>query len=703
MSQKSILNDKFIELRQLAEKIVLASPSGDMGIRSTQKIDSLLHELQVHQIELEIQNEELRKSELELAKARDDYSVLYDYAPVGYITLSPLGIIRGANLTASNMLGKDRAELVGDKVAHHIHHDDRDLIYIHCNAVLASDTMKRCEVRFSGEGGDYFFSRLESIALRDNENRSLQILTTISNIDQLVQSENSLIESEERFRVLSESATDGIISIDYNGIITYWNKMAERIFKFSSVEALGKPISIIIPARYKNKHLLAIKRANETGKMNHKLGEVLLFVGKCKDGCEVPLEITLASWSVGGEITFTSFIRDVSERRRIEKRLRQSQKLEAVGTLSGGVAHDFNNILGIIAGNAELLSMKESYVNEEIKSILKASQRGADLVRQLLTIGRRSQTSNELFDPKPIVNEVLRLMRSTLPSTIEFKTSIDVQGHKVLMSSSHLYQVLVNICTNAGQAMGEDGGEFEFIMKPVEILADSASTLSVAPGNFLQIMVRDTGPGISPKIQERMFEPFYTTKEQGKGTGLGLAVAHSIIEECGGAIEVDSQVGKGAEFKVFFPSIKDDKKPQNVADEIASIQKGNGRVLFVDDEPSLVDVAVKMLKALGYEPVGFSDSKKALDYFLKEADSYVAVVTDQVMPGMTGNIMARKILDVRPDIPIFLCTGFSEKISDKSAAEFGFQSVFMKPVSLSELSQALKKSISQVKSVKQKS
>jgi two-component system, cell cycle sensor histidine kinase and response regulator CckA len=377
----------------------------------------------------------------------------------------------------------------------------------------------------------------------------------------------------------------------------------------------------------------------------------------------------------------------------MKEQLRQVQKLEAIGTLAGGVAHDFNNILGIISGNAELASLGVSDTQDATKNILEASNRGAELVKQLLTIGRRSQTTKKLLDPELMIDEVLKLMRSTLPSSIEIRESIKGQGNKVFMDPTQLHQVLINLCSNAGQAMGEDGGALEVTLEPITLSQKEAIPINASPGDYLQLMVRDTGPGISKEIQEHIFEPFFTTKEQGKGTGLGLSVVHSSLIECGGAIQVKSTIGKGSEFIVHLPIAEIPLEAQPDAGSNNTIEKGSGRILFVDDETGLVNVGVKMLKALGYTAVGETDPQEAVKTFMESPSSFDAVITDQVMSGLAGNDLATCIFKVRPDIPIFLCTGYSEKMTEESAAEVGFRGFFLKPVSMANLSKALKEAI----------
>ncbi|MBF0463104.1 MAG: PAS domain S-box protein, partial [Magnetococcales bacterium] len=370
----------------------------------------------------------------------------------------------------------------------------------------------------------------------------------------------------------------------------------------------------------------------------------------------------------------------VLERVKLERQLRHAGRLEAVGTLAGGIAHDFNNILAIIIGNLELVTFGVNELDEVIKNISDAANRGRDLVRQLLTFSRQTGGEKQRLNPVPLVKEVLKLMRSTLPSSIEIREDIRNEEMQISADSTMLYQIIVNLCTNAGQAIGEAGGTITVGVEQVQLEEDAAERLQIAPGRHVMIAVKDTGPGISPDVLERIFEPFFTTKSVGQGTGLGLAVVHGAVQGCGGRVHVESSPGEGATFRVYIPVLETRDSHDMIETNHTSLVRGKGSILFVDDEVGLVQIGTEFLTAMGYTMVGSTDPLEALEKFRQLPDAFDAVITDQTMPGMTGDQLAEKIRAHRPNMPIFLCTGYSDRMTKEKATEAGFARFFIKRI-----------------------
>jgi CheY-like chemotaxis protein len=378
--------------------------------------------------------------------------------------------------------------------------------------------------------------------------------------------------------------------------------------------------------------------------------------------------------------------------------------MEAIGTLAGGIAHDFNNILAAVMGYTELtlLSVPEkSQLANQLNHVIKASLRAKELVEQILTISR--QTSQD-FQPQPIqigliIKEALKLIKSTFPSTIQLRLKI-VSNGKVIIDPSQMHQITMNLCTNANHAMQKKGGILAVELTDINIdpraeILDQDPDLQ--PGPYIRLAVKDTGHGMAPEILKRIFEPYFTTKEKDVGTGLGLAMVHGITKSCGGTVLLQSKIGKGTAFYVYLPRSDSDQAGKDT-DESTAVQSpptGAERILFVDDEPELITLGREMLERLGYQVVTENNGIDALKTFREKPDHFDVVVTDMTMPKMTGEILARELINIRPKIPIILCTGFSEQINEPKAKAIGVKAFLMKPLTLSRLAETVRAVIEQ--------
>lgn len=382
-------------------------------------------------------------------------------------------------------------------------------------------------------------------------------------------------------------------------------------------------------------------------------------------------------------------IRDLSDRlaalrqqRQLEDQLRQSQKMAAIGTLAGGIAHDFNNLLAAILGYAELAQLKLSPgipPYREVEQILKAGNKAAELVNQILAFSRKETTKQMVLQPVPLIKEVIKLLRGTIPATITIREQIHDSGRMILANPTQVHQVVMNLCTNAFHAMEEEGGEMTVSLEAVDKQHNDHDVRQ-----WLRISVIDTGPGIAPEIRERIFEPYFTTKPSGKGTGMGLAVVHGIVHRHGGWIEMESILGQGTSVHVYFPqtSGKENAAPQK---ETAGLPGGKESVLVIDDEQMVADYLRGSLERLGYRVAVCSDGVSALAVFERDPGAFDLVITDQTMPGKTGFEVARTMLALRPDLPVILCSGFSSALSPERVAAAGIRKFMMKPVSLYDL------------------
>jgi signal transduction histidine kinase/CheY-like chemotaxis protein len=376
---------------------------------------------------------------------------------------------------------------------------------------------------------------------------------------------------------------------------------------------------------------------------------------------------------------------NVTEQYRLERQLRHTQKMEAIGTLAGGVAHDFNNVLTPIMGYTEIIRLKlkkdgfgDSVVYDYLEEILKASKRAKSLVEQVLTFSRSIEKKAVLQYMHPIVKEVMKLMRVTLPSTIVINEEVNDQCGRVLIDPVQIHQVLINLCTNAAHAM--DGRHGLLTVK-----LDRVTAPSVDGRDWLELTVADTGSGIEAQFLDRIFEPYFSTKEKTSGTGMGLAMVHGIVSRQGGNIKVESTIGEGSVFRVYLPIAQKETAAQQVV-SMGELQVGSGCILLVDDEEQVVQVTGEILQSLGYSVVGRTVSQEALQLFSSSPDDFDLVITDLTMPGLTGLELSEGMKRVRPDIPIILFTGYSDQVSKDAAIEAGIDEYCMKPISMRELS-----------------
>ena len=376
-----------------------------------------------------------------------------------------------------------------------------------------------------------------------------------------------------------------------------------------------------------------------------------------------------------------------------EKQLRQVMKLQAIGTLAGGIAHDFNNILFPIVGYTELTMddiPANSQAQKNLEEVLKAADRAKKLVQQILTFSRQGSQERKPLKVQFLIKEALKLLRATIPSSIDIDCNIAESCGPIMGDPTQIHQVIMNLCTNAYHAMQDTGGKLEVTLKEIDISYEiSVARVGMKVGRHLELTVSDTGHGMEPEVLERIFEPYYTTKEQGKGTGLGLSVIHGIIKNHGGDITVSSQPGKGSKFTVYIPVIDNVEIDVEPAQTVKANQ-GHERILLIDDEKQIIDIEQQILERLGYRVTSKTDSQEALEEFAAVPDRYDLVITDMTMPKMTGDQLARKLMDIKPDIPVILCTGFNETITEEKALAMGIDKFVMKPIVKDELAHTIR-------------
>jgi PAS domain S-box-containing protein len=423
---------------------------------------------------------------------------------------------------------------------------------------------------------------------------------------------------------------------------------------------------------------------------------------RLKDGNLITALISAVLIKLKDKPHILTITRDISElksaqeeREKLKTQLIQAQKMEAIGTLAGGIAHDFNNILGAIIGYAEMAlydTQKDTMEHYNIDQVLRAGHRAKDLVKQILAFSRKSEQDKTVISSTPITKEVLKLLRASLPTTIEIKQNIEPNLDPIFADPTQIHQVIMNLCTNSAHAMEDTGGILQVSLSNFELTARRASQYpELNPGPYVKLSISDTGHGMDAATLNRIFDPYFTTKEQDKGTGMGLAVVHGIVKGHGGGIRVESSPGKGTCFDILFPIMG--KQIISETEELKTLPTGNERILFIDDEDFLIDLGKNMLKKLGYRVEARSQPVKALEVFRAAPLKFDLVISDMTMPAMTGDTLATELMKIRPDIPVIICTGYSERIDDQRAQELGIKGLMMKPFTIRSLAKTVRNAL----------
>ncbi len=488
-----------------------------------------------------------------------------------------------------------------------------------------------------------------------------------------------LQESEERFKALHDASFGGIIIHD-QGLILDCNQSLSEMTGFSNEELVGmNGLDLIAPD--------SLQQVLENIKSGYE--QRYEVEGVRKDGSIYPLAIKGKNIPFKGREVRVIEFQDITERKHAEKekaelelKLQQAQKMEAIGTLAGGIAHDFNNILGVIIGYADLArddAPAGSYFEKDVDQILIAADRAKELVKQILDFGRQTQAVRIPMKIQPLIEEGLKMLRSSIPTTISITRNIDKNCGTILADPTQVHQILMNLGANAFHAMEATGGVLSVTLKTSHIESDDPKISShLVPGEYLEFIVSDTGTGMEPIVLEKIFDPYFTTKETGKGTGMGLSIIHGIMGHYGGAITAESQPGHGSAFHVYFPVI--DSEAIHEFDEPGSTPLGTERILLVDDEELLCQMGQEILERLGYHVTPRCSSLEALATFQNSPGEFDLVLTDQTMPDMVGSDLARRLLQIRPDIPIILCTGYSNLVDKHSAKSIGIKEFVYKPL-----------------------
>ena len=529
------------------------------------------------------------------------------------------------------------------------------------------------------------------IILRDAAGAVIGAASIGEDVTERIRAESALRASERRFKALFEQAAVGVVQVDLKtGRFALVNQHYCEITGYTRDELMQMSFSDLThPAD------IAASIAN-TDKM--RTGAISEFSQEKryirKDRTEVWIALTVAAMGSPGTRPDSAIAvaQDITQQKLLEEQFRQAQKMEAIGTLAGGIAHDFNNILAAIVGYTELARLiltGNPEVREYLGSVLQATSRATGLVRQILAFSRQQPPERHPIQLRAVVAETLELLRATIPTTIEFETSVAADAPTVLADSTQIHQILMNLGTNAWHSMRDRGGRLTVRLERCVVGAErAAGQARVRPGAYACISVRDTGCGMEPQTLSRIFEPFFTTKAPGEGTGLGLAVVQGIMESHDGAITVESRPGEGTEFRLYFPE-HEGKEAEAVPDEQPVARGGGELILFVDDEELLVRMGSETLTALGYRVRGSMQPAAALEMVRADPELFSLVVTDQTMPGKTGLLLASEIMQIRPGLPVILTTGYSAALTPERVEAAGIRQVLLKPTNMRSLASAV--------------
>ncbi len=666
---------------------VVASNSGAIEEGEINVLEELAVELSYH-ISLLRRQEKQKLIEKRLREDEKRLNAITTSVRASIIMLDENGVTTFWNPGAEKMFGYKSSEIIGRKLSDHIipgrFHEG------HLNGML----------KLKNSAPDTYIGRkIETVAMKKN-GKEFPVEISVSslrsgdkwNVIGVVRDITSLKKTEEegaRLATAVEQAGEAILTTDAEGLITYVNPSFEKITGYSSSEVIGMNPRILKSGKHSKSFYRNLWRTIKSGKIW--MGQ---FINVAKDGALFEEESTISPIiSNTGEIKgYVAVKRDVTEMKRIEREMRRNQKLTSIGTLAGGIAHDFNNVLMPIMGYTELIKKelsKDSPAIDHIEEIIKAGKRAKDLVRQVLTFSHRSEQSFQPVELAPIVKEALKLLRASILSNITLEENIDSEPGVVLGDPTQIHQVIINLCANAAYAMKDCGGVLKIGLEQVVLNKAPLELSDTMTNQFMMLTVSDNGEGMYESTIEQIFDPFYSTKPDGEGSGMGLSVLHGIVKNHGGFIEVDSEPEKGSTFKVYFPRYIGALVTESSRD--APIHMGQGNALIVDDEDLVLKTLQIMLEHLGYKATLANGSDEAYSMFQSNPGFFDIVITDMTMPNQTGDMLAQRLHKIRKDIPVIVMTGFIDKVNVKEMKSLGISEIIAKPISPGELSHIIKR------------
>jgi len=619
---------------------------------------------------------ERKQAEENLISEHNRVSSILDVIPSGIYIVSQQGNIEYINPAIQEAFGP----INGQKCYEYFHN-----LTQHCPWCKNKDVFSGKSVRWEwySEKNQKYYDLFDAPIM--NVDGSISKFEIFNDITALKLSEEKIKRSEEKYRSILHSMKDAAYICSQDFKIEYMNPaMIDRF----GADAIGEHCYKTIYDRSEQCSWCVFDQIQKGEDINYE-------VSNPKDNCYYSVTNS-PIFHVDGKVSKLTIFHDITEIKNIEAQLQQARKMESIGTLTGGIAHDFNNLLYMISGNTEL-ALEDipdwNPVHQNLQEIKTASLKAAGIVKQLLHFSRKTDQKLKPIGAVTVIKDSLKFLRSTIPSTIEIKTQIPDAEIPILADPIQINQIMMNLCINASHALEETGGILEIKLETASLdkkTVNSYPDLTMAD-NYLKITLSDTGSGIPPETINRIFDPYFTTKEFGKGSGMGLTVVQGIVKNHDGAITVDSQVGKGTSFTIFFPVI--DEAPKIINKKTGTIPHGTERILFVDDEKIITNMMQQMLEKLGYHVKTSLNPEEALDLFKSKSDSFDIVITDMTMPQMTGATFAEKLKKIRSDIPVILCTGHSSLIDEDKAKQSGISGYVMKPVSMRNIAKAIREAL----------
>jgi len=690
--------EKYLEVYRRVETSERALKKAESSLR--QRVRERTAEISRSNRELKVEIKDRKRVEKALRESEETFRSLIANISDVIVLLDARGIVRYASPSIARHFGWEPKTLAGTYAGNRLHPDDLGHVQHHIIALLDTPGASRT-IRCRYQAQDRTYRHIELIAVNMLDNPRINgILVNFRDISDRIASERALKASERRLRKAQAMANVGYWEFDPAAQSIRGSEEWFRLYgldRSSPIVPLQGVRGLIVEEdRERMRHAL-------DDLLQHNIDyDVVFRIRRAQDHQLVWLhsKAELVFRSDGREPVVSGVIQDITATKRaeeekilLENQLRQAQKMESIGTLAGGIAHDFNNILSPIIGFTEMTAAEMSpgsQARTNLEEVLTAAQRAKEMVRHILTFSRQDTQEMKAMKMRPVVQESMKLLRSSLPSTIDIREQLEEETGSMVGDSTQIHQLVVNLCTNAYQAMRERGGRLNVSLTEVDVGASlPALCRDLPPGRCVCLSVADTGHGIDQAIIDRIFEPYFTTKGPAEGTGMGLSMVHGIVKRHQGHITVESTLGAGTTFRVYIPQMASVHET-TLHETTEMVPLGHEHILLVDDEPQLLAMQGQILERLGYDVTAVSSSKEALEAFRQAPETFDLLVTDQTMPNLTGAGLSAEVLQLRPALPIILCTGFSEALSPETAAEMGIRHYLQKPVPLKALARTVR-------------